>query len=339
MAVQPARRVVATDVAREVGVSQKTVSRVVNGDPHVRPEVRVRVLGTIERLGYQPNRAARALVSGRSRSIGLLSIGSTDYGPSSLMVGSERAIKRAGYALILVNTPEGDPEAITSAIRDLHTLGVDGLVINEPSGSFTPPTGLADLPVLSLSGRSGASMREIVVGTDEAGGVAEVMSHLLGLGHRTVHHVAGPAAWGSATRRRAAWEEELRRAGAPVPTPVHGDWSVRSGYEAGRRLAEDPELTAVFTANDQMAIGVLRALSQAGVRVPEDVSVVGFDDVPEAAYLSTALTTVRQDLAATADRGVGLLVGAIEHAEVAPTRELMPVRLVVRETTAPPRPV
>lgn len=338
MVVETVRRIVATDVAREAGVSQKTVSRVVNDDPHVSPQVRERVLATIARLGYQPNRAARALVSGRTRSIGLLSIGSTAYGPSSLMVGAERAIKVAGYALYLVNTLEEDPDAITGAISELHVQGVDGLVISEPSGTFTPPPGLADLPVLSLSGRCGVSTREVVVSMAEGEGAADAVAHLLGLGHRTVHHVAGPPTWHAANRRRDGWCAALEAAGAPVPEALPGDWSVRSGYEAGLRLVARRDVTAVFVSNDQMAIGLMRAFSTRGVRVPEDVSVVGFDDIPEAAYLSTALTTVRQDLGAAAEHGVHRLVDLIEGADAPGHVEVMPVELVVRETTAPPRP-
>ena len=341
---QPARRgaraargPVATDVARAAGVSQKTVSRVVNDDPHVRPEVRARVLAAIESLGYHPNRAARNLVLGRTRSIGLLSVGSTDYGPSALMVATEEAVRAAGYALLVVNTLQTEVEDISGPLRDLVEQGVDGVVVIEPVGSFELAPGLlGDLPMMSLSGEYGISTTEIVVDTDQADGARQAVDHLLGLGHRTVHHVSGPAGWRSSGLRRDGWRRALERAGRVVPEPLVGDWSARSGYEAGARLAADPDVTAVLCANDQTAIGLVRAFREAGRNVPRDVSVIGFDDVPEAAYLSPALTTVRQDLQGMARHGVGLLLAAVDAPRPGSHVERLPLELVLRETTAPP---
>lgn len=336
MAVE--RAVVAMDVARAAGVSQKTVSRVINGDPHVRPEVRDRVRQAAATLGYRPNRAARQLVSGRSRTIGVLSVGSTDFGPASIMVGIERAIREAGYAMSVVNTLEGDPESITGSLLDLVEQGVDGIAVNEPVGVFTLDAAqVGDLPLLSLSGRYGISTNELMVDADQSGGGRAATEHLLSLGHRTVHHVAGPSGWRSAGLRADGWRDTLERAGAPVPQALHGDWSAPSGYAVGQRLAADPDVTAVFVANDHMAIGVLRAFADAGRDVPGDVSVVGFDDIPEAAYLTRALTTIRQDLTHLASFGVRLLVDAIENPRRQDRREDVPVELVVRETTAAPR--
>lgn len=333
-----ARPVVAMDVARAAGVSQKTVSRVINGDPHVRPEVRERVRQAAAALGYRPNPAARQLVSGRSRTIGVLSVGSTDFGPSALMVAAEHAIRSAGYAMSVVNTLEEEPDTITAALHALVGQGVDGVVVNEPVGAFTLAAGgVGDLPVLSLSGRYGISSNEIVADADQVGGARLATQHLLDLGHRTVHHVAGPAAWRSASLRTDGWRGALVEAGAPVTPVLHGDWSARSGHELGARLAHDPEVTAVFAANDQTAVGVMRALTEAGRDVPGDVSVVGFDDIPEAAYLPRALSTVRQDLGHLAAFGVRLLVDAIENPRRQDRREHVPVELVVRETSAPPR--
>ncbi|WP_426592359.1 LacI family DNA-binding transcriptional regulator [Cellulomonas sp. McL0617] len=331
--------VVATDVARAAGVSQKTVSRVINSDPHVSAEVRDRVLTAIAALGYRPNRAARNLVLGRSRTIGVLSVGSTDFGPSSLMVAAEHAIRSARYAMSVINTFEDEPETITSAMRDLVDQGVDGVVVNEPVGSFSLSKGaIGDLPVLSLSGSYGISTNEVVVDADQSAGARRATEHLLELGHRTVHHVAGPAGWRSAGLRIDGWRAALEAADRSQPVVHRGDWTARSGYELGAHLAADPEVTAVFAGNDQTAIGLLRAFAEAGRDVPGEVSVVGFDDVPEAAYLSRALTTVRQDLAHLATFGVGMLVDAIENPRRQDRRENIPVELIVRETTAAPPP-
>ena len=331
------RAAVAIDVARAAGVSQKTVSRVVNGDAHVSDEVRTRVLQAIATLGYRPNRAARSLVLGRSRTVGVLSVGTTAFGPSSLMVAAEHAIRSAGYAMSVINTLEDQPETITASLRDLVDQGVDGIVVNEPVGSFTLDRGaIGDLPVLSLSGPYGISTNEIVADVAQAAGGRTATEHLLALGHRTVHHVAGPAGWRSAGLRMEGWRHALEAVGTVPPPVLHGDWTARSGYRLGARLAADPDVTAVFAANDQMAIGLLRALAEAGRDVPGAVSVVGFDDVPEAAYLSRALTTMRQDLRHLATSGVGMLIDAIENPRPQDRREYVPVELVVRETTGPP---
>jgi DNA-binding LacI/PurR family transcriptional regulator len=331
------RPIVAVDVARSAGVSQKTVSRVVNRDPHVRPEVRERVLQSIRELDYRPNRSARNLVLGRTRTIGLLSMGSTDFGPAALMDATEHAVRAAGFAMTVVHTLEGVPEDSTTALHEVLAQGVDGVVINEPVGTFTlKPGGLGNLPVLSVSGSYGISSSEIVVDPDQGGGAAAATQHLLDLGHRTVHHVSGPSGWRSSSQRVDGWRAALTAAQAPVPAAQMGDWTPGAGYAAGRLLAEDPSVTAVFAANDHMAIGVLRAMHEAGRRVPQDVSVVGFDDIPEAAFLSTALTTVRQDLGLLATHGVALLVDAIKNPAARSTFEIVPVELVHRETTAPP---
>jgi DNA-binding LacI/PurR family transcriptional regulator len=253
------------------------------------------------------------------------------------MVAAEHAIRSARYAMSVLNTIEDEPETITGALRDLVDQGVDGIVVNEPVGVFTLDKGaIGDLPVLSLSGSYGISSNEIVVDADQHTGGRIATEHLLGLGHRTVHHVSGPAGWRSASLRLQGWQDTLTAHGVPAPSVLHGDWTSRSGYELGSHLAVDPEVTAVFCANDQMAVGVLRAMVEAGRDVPGDVSVVGFDDIPEAPYLTRALTTVRQDLAHVATFGVGLLIDAIENPRRQDRREDVPVELVVRETTAAP---
>lgn len=330
------RPVSGTDVAEAAGVSQKTVSRVVNGDPHVRADVRERVQRVIAELGYRPNRAARSLVLGRTRTIGLLSVGSTAYGPSALMVATERCVRSAGYGLMVVNTLVDEPGAVEEGLSSLLEQGVDGIVVNEPVGGFTTSKGSlgADVPVLSLSGEYGLSRDEIVVVSDEAGGVRQAVGYLLDMGHSTVHHIAGPPEWRSSARRLDAWRAALEDNDVPVPDIVTGNWSVKSGYAAGARLAEDRDVTAIFAANDEMAIGAMRALTERGRRLPQDISVVGFDDIPEAAYLSPALTTVRQDLAGAAMRGVTLLLETIAGAHAGGIRELVPTELIPRETVA-----
>jgi DNA-binding LacI/PurR family transcriptional regulator len=325
------------DVARLAGVSQKTVSRVLNDEPYVSEAARRRVLEAAERLGYRLNNAARVLASGRTRSIGVVTLGTALYGPASLLMGIERAARDTGYALRVVNTMEGDPAGITGAVESLLEQGVDGIVISEPIDEGEVPARV-DVPVLVVGAPSPFDAPRVVaagVGADLLARAAT--EHLLDLGHATVHHLAGPQRWYAARDRLAGWRAALAARDRAEPPVVEGDWSAGSGYAAGRVLASDPGVTAVFAANDDMAIGLMRALAEAGRRVPEDVSVVGFDDVPVAAYVTPPLTTVRQPFDTVAREGLELLVRAIEHPDAPPPPASdPPVELIVRSSAAPP---
>ncbi|MEU1477578.1 LacI family DNA-binding transcriptional regulator [Streptomyces sp. NPDC001668] len=327
----------AVDVARLAGVSQKTVSRVFNGERYVSADVRGRVLQAAEELGYRLNSAARALASGRTRSIGVVTLGTALYGPASLLIGVERAARDAGYALRVVNTLEGDPAGVAGAVDSLLDQGVDGIVVSEPidEGSVSIR---ADVPVLVLGApASFGGPRAVAAGVGAESLARTATEHLLDLGHVTVHHLAGPQRWFAARDRLHGWRAALAARDREQPAVIEGDWSASSGYTAGRELAAAGDVTAVFAANDDMAIGVIRALLEAGLRVPEDVSVVGFDDIPVSAYVTPPLTTVRQPFDAVAHEGLRLLVQAIEKPDAEPARASdPPVELVVRASTAPP---
>lgn len=327
------------DVGRLAGVSQKTVSRVFNNEPYVSADVRRRVLAAADQLGYRMNHAARALASGKTRSIGVVTLGTALYGPASLLMGVERAVRNAGYALRVVNTVEGDPVGVAGAIESLIEQGVDGVVISEPIDEG-PVTVRVDVPVLVLGAPSAfAAPKVMTVGVASDALARAATDHLLKLGHATVHHLAGPQRWHAARDRLNGWRAALRAQCRAEPPVVEGDWSASSGYAAGRALASHSDVTAVFAANDDMAIGLIRALLEAGRRVPDDVSVVGFDDVPIAAYVSPPLTTVRQPFDAVAQEGLKLLVQALERPDDAPTTAVdPPVELIVRASTAPPPP-
>jgi DNA-binding LacI/PurR family transcriptional regulator len=328
------------DVARRAGVSQKTVSRVFNGERYVSAEVRRRVLEAAEELGYRLNNAARALASGRTRAIGVVTLGTALYGPASLLMGVERAVRDTGYALRVVNTLEGDLSGVAGAVDSLLEQGVDGIVISEPIDEGTVPLDLG-VPVLVLGAPvECAGPRAVTAGIDAELMARVATEHLLDLGHATVHHLAGPQRWFSAADRLAGWRAALAARGSTEPAVVGGDWSAASGYAAGRELVASGErVTAVFAANDDMAIGLIRALTEAGLRVPDDVSVVGFDDVPVAAYVTPPLTTVRQPFDAVAQEGLKRLVHAIENPDEDPLPPSdPPVDLVVRSSTAAPPP-
>lgn len=329
------RQPVMADVARLAGVSQKTVSRVVNGAPNVRQAVRERVQRTIAEIGYRPNAAARALVTQQRRVLGVAMPGTTDYGPSAQLFGVETAAWDLGYSVVVASaTPSA--ASFVSAVGRLVDQGVAGLVLSYPYVDHDLSVrDLRHVPVVTVGealledlGWPGATV-------DQEDGARQAVEHLLRLGHRTVHHLAGPADQGAAVRRAAAWRTALVQAGAPVVEPLAGDWSARSGYEVGRLLAADPEVTAVFAANDQMAVGAMRAFLEAGREVPADVSLVGFDDAPDSAYQVIPLTTVRQDVAAVSRRAVTALVASIEGRAGLQGTLRHPVDLVVRASSGP----
>ncbi|CAM5709151.1 LacI family DNA-binding transcriptional regulator [Streptomyces canus] len=325
------------DVARLAGVSRKTVSRVLNNEPYVSDESRRRVLAAAEELGYRLNHAARALASGRTRSIGVVALATAGYGTASLLVGIEQAVRDAGYALRVVNTPDGDPQSIAGALESLLEQGVDGIVVSVPIVEGEVPLGV-DVPVLFVGAPPAFSAaRTLTVGVGAHELARAATEHLLDLGHSTVHHLAGPRRWYATKDRIEGWQAALADRGAHEPPVLNGDWSAASGYAAGLGLASDRSVTAVFAAGDEMAIGLIHGLRESGRRVPEDVSVVGFDGNPVFAYVTPPLTTVRQPFEAASSEGIRLLLHAIEKpdTELPPAND-PPVELVVRGSTAPP---
>ena len=322
-----------TDVASLAGVSHQTVSRVINKHPNVTPTTRTRVLAAIEELGYRRNNAARALVTGRSQTLGVVTLNSTLYGPASTLYGIEQAALESDYFVTVASLRSTDRPAVRQAIARLVDQGVEGVIVIAPVDSVVEA--LADLPrdlrVVAVEGDADADIDVVTV--DQHAGAQSATEHLLSLGHSTVWHVAGPTDWLEARQRTAGWRSTLERAGLEVPPPLRGDWSPRSGFEAGRVLARMPEVSAVFVANDSMAVGVLRAFHEHGLNVPGDVSIVGFDDVPEAAYFNPPLTTVRQDFAEVARRSLALLLDQISSGTRPAKRQIVETTFVVRDST------
>jgi DNA-binding LacI/PurR family transcriptional regulator len=294
------------------------------------------VLEAAQHLGYRRNGAARALISGHSHRIGAVSLGTGLFGPASVLIALQRAAENAGYSFIVATTREGEPSAVQRAVDGLLEQGVEGIVISEPVAEDDESDLRCPVPVVTLGRMPGLRGDDVMVTGSEGRAAGRLATeHLLSLGHRTVWHVAGPQAWYAADDRLAGWRAALEAHGVPEPPVLTGDWMPASGYAAGRVLARS-DATAVFVANDDMAIGVLRALADAGRDVPSDVSVVGFDDIPTAAFLRPRLTTVRQDFDALAWTGLDLLIGRLE--DRSPPESAPPVvhRLVVRDSTGPP---
>ncbi|WP_239163145.1 LacI family DNA-binding transcriptional regulator [Paractinoplanes rishiriensis] len=330
------RGVSMADVARLAGVSSQTVSRVSTGHPGVVESTRRQVLDAMRELGYRPNSAARALKRGEFRTIGVILFTLSTTGNSRTVEAIATQAALEGYAITLIPVAAPTQDGVLGAFTRLGELAVDGVVVIMEvhlldATNLTLPPGVQVVVVDSDAGD-----RYPVVDTDQADGARQAVRHLLGLGHRTVWHVTGPAESFSSERRALAWRQVLEEAGRPVPPIQRGDWSAASGYEAGLRLAAEPDCTAIFAANDQMALGVLRALHERGRRVPEDVSVVGFDDIPDAASYLPPLTTVHQDFAEVGRRCVQGLLAKIRAERTGPGTDLVPTILVERASTAPP---
>lgn len=311
------------DVAAAAGVSAQTVSRVVNGSPRVDPGTRARVEKAMGDLGYRMHRAARALRTGQTSTIGLVVSTLASVGNSRMLQAISEAAAARDYALAVVTVGE---RGIQDAFARLRSQGVDGAVVLNEATELVRDAPPADLHLVVVD--SPPDERFSIVQTDHAGGARAAVEHLLALGHDTVHHIAGPARSFAAAEREQGWRAALADAGRPVPEPVRGDWTSVSGHAAVSALTD---ATAVFVANDQMALGALRAFADAGRRVPEDVAVVGFDAIVDAAQYRPPLTTVRQDFDALGARAVRALVAAIEGG--APVVETVPATLVVRAST------
>ena len=326
-----------SDVAALAGVSHQTVSRVLNDHPSVLPATRQRVLDAIAQLGYRRNLAARALVTRRSGTIGVLSSGSALFGPTSTLIAIERAARDVGLFVSVATLPEWDADDVAGVLEHFMAEGVDGVVVVaahddavEAVRAFGTPVpvvmvGPVDLP---------APLRTVAV--DQYQGGRQAVRHLLDLGHRHVTHLAGPLDWLDARRRIEGWRDELAAAGVDAGDPIAGDWSADRGYAVGCDLLEGTLPTAVFAANDQLALGLLRAFAEASVRVPDDVSVVGFDDVDGSAHFFPPLTTVRQEFATLGQRCLDVLLAAIAG-EDSQASELIATSVVVRASSGPPR--
>jgi DNA-binding LacI/PurR family transcriptional regulator len=337
------------DVAKLAGVSHQTVSRVLNGHPSVRDATRTRVLVAMDELQFRPSRAARMLSMQRSQTIGVLAaaVGS-NYGPASSVSAVEDAARERGYYATVAHLASLSADAISAAVEDLLNQDVEGVVIVAPrTAVLSRLAALAvNIPIVAAQGEQEDAGGIPVASVDQRAGVRLVMEYLIGQGHRRIMHVAGPPDWNDAQSRLRAYEAELRSSGLPVLPPAFGDWTAESGYEAGRSLiqAAHGELgfSAVFSSNDQMALGLIHAFREAGLDVPRDVSVVGFDDIPEAAHFWPPLTTVRQAFDELGKRCVAMLMDAIRKSEnpSAVPDEAVPdavaPQLIIRESVARP---
>jgi DNA-binding LacI/PurR family transcriptional regulator len=328
------RRPSITDVARASGVSYQTVSRVINDRRRVHPETRARVLAAVQALGYRPNSAARTLVTGRASTIAVLASNTSLYGYTHTLEGIEDAAWAAGYTVTVAVLQSVDRSLRTDAVDRLLSQPLAGLIafthdeLTEAAVERLP----GSMTVVTAFGSGAGGRCHVYI--DEEDGARSATTYLLELGHRTVHHVTVPSLVPAG--RSVGWRTALERAGAPVPDPIPATWLPDSGYDAGLALAREPDVTAVLAFNDDLATGIIRALVDSDLDVPGDVSVIGFDDTPVAAYGRPSLTTVAQDFVELGRHAFDLLRAQLEPAHRPAVPAVRPARLVVRESTAPP---
>jgi DNA-binding LacI/PurR family transcriptional regulator len=292
------------------------------------------VLKAIEDLGFRPNRAAQSLVTRRSRILQVVTFGTTYYGPSQMVAHVEHEAKALDYNLIFSSIAELTVSELRKAIDNpIGTL--EGIIMIAPIwGANYEELCLLfrGTPCVWIGVEQGVHIPSVVI--DQAHGSRLATQHLIELGHRQFAQISGPLNWVDALERARGWHETLQSAGIEPGVSIEGDWTAAGGYLAVQRLLEsNAPFTALVVGNDQMALGAIHALDEHGLRVPEDISVVGFDDVPEAAHFKAPLTTVRQDFSAMGKQGVDYLVSLINKPDTPPHQRVLLPHLVVRSST------
>jgi LacI family transcriptional regulator len=343
VAIRAGRRVTIKQVAKEACVSTQTVSRVINNRPDVAPDTRQRVHQVIERLGYQPSHVARSLIQGRSFTLGIIGYGLEYFGPSCTLSGIEQEASNLGYTVLLSLIRQPETNDVEKLLREMLSHYVDGIIWAVPEiGANRAWTQQEDrsfsVPIIFLSMEPQPD--QLVATVDNYSGGLMATRHLIVQGCQNIGLITGPLDWWEARQRRLGWEEALEGVGLPRQDTfvAEGNWTAASGeHSLVQLLARHPEIDGVFACNDQMALGALKTARQLGRRVPEDLAIVGFDDIPEAAYFFPPLTTVRQDMVELGRRVVRELGRALESSRsgdpYTPKTILLQPELIVRESS------
>jgi len=305
-------------VASAAGVSTQTVSRVINNRPDVSPETRENVQGVIEQLGYRPSALARSLIQQRSYTFGVVIAGLRFIGPSRTLSGITSTAEEKGYALLLKELPQFDTTDINPIFDALHDRHVDGIIWAVPqvgkNHAWINHNPLETrIPIVYLTMQPGEDTLVVSINNYLGGRLAT--NHLLERGYKQIGHISGPVDWWEAQERMAGWKDTLRDAGIDRQTQhwVEGNWSSESGALAIEKLfAQYPEMDSVFVGNDQMALGVIQVAAKKGLKIPDDLGIVGFDNIPESAYFSPPLTTIEQDQYAIGKVAVERIIQVIE---------------------------
>jgi DNA-binding LacI/PurR family transcriptional regulator len=311
-------------VARATGVSTQTVSRVINDRPDVAPETRERVLEAIDELGYQPSALARSLIQQRSFTLGVVTAGLKYIGPSRTLSGITSAAEAAGYSLLLKELPRFDADNVRPIFQALLSRHVDGIIwavpeVGENRNWVNNPSFELRVPIVYLAVEPKENITTVSIDNYLGGRMA--MTHLLEQGYRRIAHISGPMDWWEARQRMAAWKDTLSELDIEMRDEIldlywtEGNWSSASGYHAVEKLFEQyPDMDSIFVGNDQMALAVLRFANQRGLRIPEDLGIVGFDNIPESAYFYPPLTTIQQDQYAVGKVAVEQMIQVINSA-------------------------
>lgn len=321
------------DVAKLAGVSHQTVSRVMNNHVSIRPATKERVLEAMKQLDYQPNLAARSLVTTKSNMLAFLVADTVLYGPVGMNNAMERHARQSGYLVVTLSVIPGNQESLNEALASLRVLQIEGLVtIALPAESVKLATeAFPDIPMVSLDTHDIGNAH--AVGIDNFEGGYRATKHLLDLGHKNILHVAGLIDSYEAQSRRRGYEKAMADHKCK-PDVIQGDWTMDAGLKIGVDLNIGVSgYTAIFAANDYLALGLLKALRLRGIEVPRDISLIGFDDIPEASYLTPALTTMRQDFKGLGAAAMNILLAELADETAAAQERLIP-EIIVRESTS-----
>jgi DNA-binding LacI/PurR family transcriptional regulator len=322
------------DVAELSGVSYQTVSRVINNHPYVSEDTRKKVQAAIDELGYRPSKAAINLRSKSSKTIAVIVYGAWFYGPVQTALNVELAAKTSGFDVIVSNITETQRQ-FKESLQNVKDWSVDGIVIILPFHGL-PQTEIkaicGEIPFVQVGAYS--SKKFPSVNFDDNLGALELMEHLISLGHRKFCEISGPLTWHSTQIRHQAYLDVCKKYGFEKPLHIEGNWTTPGGYQATRRLLQqEHSFTAILAGNDSMALGAYRALHQAGLSVPDDVAIVGFDDIPEAAYFSPPLTTVHQNYIELGNLGLNYLIELMDSPEMPAEQKLIRPKLILRDST------
>ncbi len=322
------------DVAALAGVSYQTVSRVLNDSANIKASTKERVNDAIRQLGYRPNQAARALVTSRSRTIGVLSADAkAHYGPATSINAIEQAARESGYRISITNISSSDYASIKNGLDYLLSQSIEALIVIAPQVRVFDAIREMSVTVPFVTFESTGRDPRHSLSVDQIAGARLATRHLIDLGHTEIIHISGPQHWIEAEARMQGFLEEINASDLRVRAPILGDWSAHFGYYAGLELLRFRDFTAVFAGNDQMALGFMHACRDMDLDVPGDISVVGFDDIPEAAHFPPPLTTVRQNFAEVGRRAVAQLLAEL-NGMTELTHEPVPAELIIRESSA-----
>jgi DNA-binding LacI/PurR family transcriptional regulator len=329
-------KVTMLDVAKICGVSYQTVSRVVNISPEVSAKTRRLVLKAIKDMGYHPNQLARSLKTRRSSILEVITFGVETFIPRELIVAMGRASVELGYSLMFTDIPRDSPEEENRLFAHLNSGLCDGAILTAPVESkllekitTDPPA----LPIIQIRNLRGSTARSVII--DQYYGSQLATQHLLDLGHRKIAEISAPLSYHEAFTRHTAFLNTLGSCGlSPVDSIEATEWMPRDGYLAANQLLDSStNFSGLIISNDYLALGAILALNERGLRIPDDISIVGFDDAPESAYYIPPLTTIRQDYDALGTESIHYLVELINHQETSTHQRVLMPQLIVRQST------